>query len=102
MFRIGHLGDTNDLTVLGTLAGCEMGLGLAGVPHKTGGVTAAMAYLFPQSFRRGEPGKAAAKLYKLLGQVKLEQQGADITASIKTDAAGVLGAIEALQNIPPR
>ena len=45
MFRIGHLGDTNDLTVLGTLAGCEMGLGLAGVPHKTGGVTVAMAYL---------------------------------------------------------
>lgn len=45
MFRIGHLGDTNDLTVLGTLAGCEMGLGLAGVPHKSGGVTAAMAYL---------------------------------------------------------
>ena len=45
MFRIGHLGDTNDLTVLGTLAGCEMGLGLAGIPHKTGGVTAAMGYL---------------------------------------------------------
>ena len=45
MFRIGHLGDTNDLTVLGTLAGCEMGLGLAGVPHKPGGVTVAMAYL---------------------------------------------------------
>jgi alanine-glyoxylate transaminase/serine-glyoxylate transaminase/serine-pyruvate transaminase len=31
--------------VLGTLAGCEMGLSLAGVPHKAGGVTAAMAYL---------------------------------------------------------
>jgi alanine-glyoxylate transaminase / serine-glyoxylate transaminase / serine-pyruvate transaminase len=45
MFRIGHLGDTNDLTVLGTLAGCEMGLKLAGVPHTSGGVTAAMSYL---------------------------------------------------------
>ncbi len=45
VFRIGHLGDTNDLTVLGTLAGCEMGLKLAGVPHKGGGVAAAMAYL---------------------------------------------------------
>lgn len=45
MFRIGHLGDTNDLTVLGTLAGCEMGLKLAGVPHAAGGVTAAMDYL---------------------------------------------------------
>lgn len=45
VFRIGHLGDTNDLTMIGALAGVEMGLGLAGVPHKTGGVSAAMAYL---------------------------------------------------------
>jgi alanine-glyoxylate transaminase / serine-glyoxylate transaminase / serine-pyruvate transaminase len=45
VFRIGHLGDTNDLTLLGALAGVEMGLGLAGVPHRTGGVQAAMAYL---------------------------------------------------------
>jgi alanine-glyoxylate transaminase / serine-glyoxylate transaminase / serine-pyruvate transaminase len=45
VFRIGHLGDTNDLTVLGTLAGCEMGLALAKVPHKPAGVAAAMAYL---------------------------------------------------------
>ncbi len=45
VFRIGHLGDTNDLTVIGTLAGVEMALGLAGVPHTPGGVQAAMAYL---------------------------------------------------------
>lgn len=45
VFRIGHLGDFNDLTLLGTLAGVEMGLELAGVPHKKGGVTAAMEYL---------------------------------------------------------
>jgi alanine-glyoxylate transaminase / serine-glyoxylate transaminase / serine-pyruvate transaminase len=45
VFRIGHLGDTNDLTILGTLAGVEMGLGLAGVPHNPVGVQAAMAYL---------------------------------------------------------
>ncbi len=45
VFRIGHLGDTNDLTIIGTLAGVEMGLGLAKVPHKTGGVAAAMSYL---------------------------------------------------------
>ena len=45
LFRIGHLGDFNDLTLLGTLAGVEMGLELAGVPHKKGGVTAAMAAL---------------------------------------------------------
>jgi alanine-glyoxylate transaminase/serine-glyoxylate transaminase/serine-pyruvate transaminase len=45
VFRIGHLGDFNDLTLLGTLAGVEMGLEIAGVPHKQGGVAAAMAYL---------------------------------------------------------
>ncbi|MCB1547141.1 MAG: aminotransferase class V-fold PLP-dependent enzyme [Hyphomicrobiaceae bacterium] len=45
VFRIGHLGDTNDLTIIGALAGVEMGLGLAGVPHTAGGVAAAMRYL---------------------------------------------------------
>src|SRR4051812_36770359 len=45
VFRIGHLGDTNDLTILGALSGVEMGLALAGVPHKKGGVQAAMDYL---------------------------------------------------------
>ncbi len=45
LFRIGHLGDINDLTLLGALSGVEMSLGLAGVPHKTGGVQAAMTYL---------------------------------------------------------
>jgi alanine-glyoxylate transaminase/serine-glyoxylate transaminase/serine-pyruvate transaminase len=44
-FRIGHLGDFNDLTLAGTLAGVEMGLQLAGVPHSPGGVRAAMDYL---------------------------------------------------------
>ncbi|MBU2581885.1 MAG: aminotransferase class V-fold PLP-dependent enzyme [Alphaproteobacteria bacterium] len=42
VFRIGHLGDTNELTILGALGGVEMGLGLAGVPHSKGGVQAAM------------------------------------------------------------
>ena len=45
VFRIGHLGDFNDLTLMGTLAGVEMGLGLANVPHRSGGVDAAMASL---------------------------------------------------------
>ena len=45
VFRIGHLGDTNDLTIVGALAGVEMGLSLAGVPHRKGGVQAAMDYL---------------------------------------------------------
>ena len=44
-FRIGHLGDTNELTIMGALTGVEMGFDLAGVPHKKGGVAAAMAYL---------------------------------------------------------
>jgi len=42
VFRIGHLGHFNDLMLMGTLAGVEMGLRLAGVPHKDGGVEAAM------------------------------------------------------------
>ena len=45
VFRIGHLGDFNDLTLMGTLAGVEMGLELAGVPMKKEGVRAAMEYL---------------------------------------------------------
>jgi alanine-glyoxylate transaminase/serine-glyoxylate transaminase/serine-pyruvate transaminase len=44
VFRIGHLGDTNDLTIIATLAGVEMALALAGVPHKPAGVAAAMAH----------------------------------------------------------
>ncbi|MBO1081517.1 pyridoxal-phosphate-dependent aminotransferase family protein [Roseomonas haemaphysalidis] len=45
VFRIGHLGDIGDLQVMGTLTGVEMGLRLAGVPHQSGGVQAAMDYL---------------------------------------------------------
>lgn len=45
VFRIGHLGDFNDLALMGTLSGVEMGLRIAGVPHKDGGVKAAMDYL---------------------------------------------------------
>jgi alanine-glyoxylate transaminase/serine-glyoxylate transaminase/serine-pyruvate transaminase len=45
VFRIGHLGDTNALTILGALAGVEMALELAGVPHEKGGVQTAMAFL---------------------------------------------------------
>jgi alanine-glyoxylate transaminase/serine-glyoxylate transaminase/serine-pyruvate transaminase len=51
VFRIGHLGDTNDLTVVATLAGVEMALGLAGVPHKPAGVAAAMAYFMETAKR---------------------------------------------------
>jgi alanine-glyoxylate transaminase/serine-glyoxylate transaminase/serine-pyruvate transaminase len=45
VFRIGHLGDFNDLTLMGTLSGVEMGFEVAGVPYTKGGVLAAMAHL---------------------------------------------------------
>ncbi len=51
VFRIGHLGDFNDLTLMGTLAGVEMGLKLAKVPHNKGGVEAAMASLTENTFK---------------------------------------------------
>ena len=46
-FRIGHLGHFNDLMLAGTLSGIEMGLRLAGIPHKDGGVLAALDCLAP-------------------------------------------------------
>ena len=45
MFRIGHLGDVNDGWMMGVLAVTEMALSLAGIPHKKGGVQAAMDYI---------------------------------------------------------
>jgi alanine-glyoxylate transaminase / serine-glyoxylate transaminase / serine-pyruvate transaminase len=45
VFRIGHLGECNDLILLGALTGVEMGLAAAGVPHRAGGVAAAMREL---------------------------------------------------------
>jgi alanine-glyoxylate transaminase/serine-glyoxylate transaminase/serine-pyruvate transaminase len=45
VFRIGHLGDFNDLMLAGTLAGVQMGLQTAGVPHRKGGMQAALDYL---------------------------------------------------------
>ncbi len=57
VFRIGHLGDFNDLMLCGTLAGVEMGLRDAGVTYREGGVQAAMARLGPEA----EAGRAAAE-----------------------------------------
>src|SRR5438477_8377822 len=45
IFRIGHLGHFNDLMLCGTLCGVEMGLHRAGIPHRGGGVSAALEYL---------------------------------------------------------
>jgi alanine-glyoxylate transaminase/serine-glyoxylate transaminase/serine-pyruvate transaminase len=57
VFRVGHLGDFNDLMLAGTLAGIEMGLALAAVPHKKGGVLAAFEHLTESA--RAAPRKAA-------------------------------------------
>jgi alanine-glyoxylate transaminase/serine-glyoxylate transaminase/serine-pyruvate transaminase len=59
VFRIGHLGDFNDLTLIGTLAGVEMGLELSGVPAKQEGVRAAMQYLVEAYAERQEKRAAA-------------------------------------------
>ena len=59
VFRIGHLGSFNDLMLMGTLAGVEMGLALAGVPHRKGGVAAAMDYLTAEAAGRTAQQKAA-------------------------------------------
>ncbi len=54
VFRIGHLGDFNDLMLAGTLSGVEMGLALAGIPFSKGGVAEALDYL--QITRKGNVG----------------------------------------------
>jgi alanine-glyoxylate transaminase/serine-glyoxylate transaminase/serine-pyruvate transaminase len=56
-FRIGHLGDTNELMLMGALTATEMTLSLAGVPHKKGGVQAAMDYIVSAE----KPARAAAE-----------------------------------------
>lgn len=62
VFRIGHLGDLNDLTLVGTLAGVEMGLEAAGIPYKKGGVAAAMEFLAaPEGAARQETIPARAR-----------------------------------------
>jgi alanine-glyoxylate transaminase / serine-glyoxylate transaminase / serine-pyruvate transaminase len=54
-FRIGHLGDFNELMLLGTLCGVEMGLAIAGVPSRPGGVEAAMRMLTGEQRAAGIP-----------------------------------------------
>ena len=58
VFRIGHLGECNELALLGALSGVEMGLAAAGVPHRSGGVAAAMADL--EGAEAGNQAKAVA------------------------------------------
>ena len=58
MFRIGHLGDMNETMLIGALGATEMGLALAGIPHKKGGVQGAMDYLVSAI---GSPARVAAE-----------------------------------------
>jgi alanine-glyoxylate transaminase/serine-glyoxylate transaminase/serine-pyruvate transaminase len=60
VFRIGHLGSFNDLMLAGTLCGVEMGLAIMDVPHKAGGVQAAMASL-TASVQRSQPAASATR-----------------------------------------
>jgi len=63
VFRIGHLGDFNELMLAGTLCGVEMGLALAGVPHEKGGVLAALDYIAnhrSEMLKESEPKRASA------------------------------------------
>lgn len=53
VFRIGHLGDLNDLTLIATLSGVEMGLAITGVPHQAGGVAVAMNFLKAEAAATG-------------------------------------------------
>ena len=67
VFRIGHLGAFNDLMLAGTLSGIEMGLRLAGVPHRRGGVAAALASLTDAASRdaaarTGRPAKGTPEM----------------------------------------
>jgi len=58
VFRIGHLGDLNELMLAGTLAGVEMGLEVVGVPHRKGGLNAALDYLAEQAKAAASQGGA--------------------------------------------
>ena len=63
VFRIGHLGECNELTLMGALSGVEMGLAAAGVPHRAGGVDAAMKSLEePTDFERAGASEGGQEL----------------------------------------
>ena len=57
VFRIGHLGDFNDVTLAGTLSGVEMGLALSGIPFRANGVSVALEYLVDEARKRAPADK---------------------------------------------
>ena len=64
VFRIGHLGHFNDLMLMGTLSGVEMGLKIAGVPHRPGGVAAAMHSLVESQQQAGKSSRVAENVLR--------------------------------------
>jgi alanine-glyoxylate transaminase/serine-glyoxylate transaminase/serine-pyruvate transaminase len=62
VFRIGHLGDFNDLMLVGSLGGVEMALRVAGVPHRDGGVQAAMNLLSKGASSESQPAMSGASV----------------------------------------
>lgn len=68
VFRIGHLGDFNDLMLAGTLSGVEMGLALSGIPHSRGGLLAALDYLASEKPSTAKDAKDATEQQKLIYQ----------------------------------
>jgi alanine-glyoxylate transaminase/serine-glyoxylate transaminase/serine-pyruvate transaminase len=62
VFRIGHLGDFNDLMLVGSLGGVEMALRVAGVPHRDGGVQAAMDLLSKAAVSESQPALSNASV----------------------------------------
>ena len=78
MFRIGHLGECNDLTLMATLSGCEMGLKLAGVRLQGSGTAAAMEHLVATARPVAAPGAA--------GPLSKGEAGRAVPASAKPSA----------------
>jgi alanine-glyoxylate transaminase/serine-glyoxylate transaminase/serine-pyruvate transaminase len=62
LFRIGHLGDFNDLMLVGSLGGVEMALRVAGVPHRDGGVQTAMNLLSKAAASESQPAMSGASV----------------------------------------
>jgi alanine-glyoxylate transaminase/serine-glyoxylate transaminase/serine-pyruvate transaminase len=62
VFRIGHLGDLNDLMLVGSLGGVEMALRVVGIPHRDGGVQVAMDVLSKAAVAAPQPALSGASV----------------------------------------
>ena len=103
MFRIGHLGDCNDLTLMAALAGCEMGLKLSGVKLAGSGVQAAMDYLRLRTRRRHCAGcqKAACTGIPITNRRQTMQRRTFVTGVTATAATLAAPMLRAQTTCPP-